>query len=137
MDAGSLSIFSRLISMGSSSLLQYVSESFPWTADPANRALHRVLALAHEEHDETVRLTRLLQKKHLPLPASGYPSHFTNYNFCALAFMLAKLIVEHEKEIAELQAKLHLAEDEEVLKQAQGYLDLKREHLRSLQELLA
>ena len=31
MDAGSLSLFCRLISMGAYSLLQYVSESFPWS----------------------------------------------------------------------------------------------------------
>ena len=133
MDAGSLTLFKRLISMGSSSLLQYVSESFPWSADPAHTAVNQVLAIAHEERDEVARFTRILQKKHVRLPSLGaYPSHFTTINFCSLDFMLPKLIAEHEKEIAEIESRLHSAEDEEIKKLAAGYLGMKRRHLQSL-----
>ena len=136
MDAGSLTLIHRLISMGSSSLLQYVSESFPWSADPTHIALARVVTIAHSERDAVTRLTRLLQKKHLSLPPFGsYPSHFTTMNFVSLDYLLPKLIAEHEKETSEIEARLHLSDDEEIRKLAQGYLDLKRGHLQTLKDL--
>jgi hypothetical protein len=136
MDAGSLTLIHRLIAMGSSSLLQYVSESFPWSADPAHAALARVLTIAHSEHDAVTRLTRLLQKKYLPVPALGsYPSHFTTMNFVSLEYLLPKLIAEHAKETAEIEAKLQLTDDEEIRKLAHAYLDMKRGHLQTLKEL--
>jgi hypothetical protein len=138
MDAGSQSLFSRLISMGSSSLLQYVSESFPWSADPAHAALDVVQSVAHEERDEVVRLTRMLQKRHLPLPVIGaYPSHFTNINFVSLDYLLPKLCSEHEKEIAEIESKLYQVGDDDIREEVQGYLDMKRRHLQTLQGLTA
>lgn len=136
MDAGSFTLLSRLIAMGSGSLLQYVSESFPWSADPAHAAVNGVLAIAREERDEVTRFTRVLQKKHLRLPPMGsYPSHFTTINFCSLEYILPKLIAEHQKEIAEIETRLHEAGDEEVLALAAGYLDMKRRHLQTLQGL--
>lgn len=138
MDAGSLTLFTRLISMGSSSLLQYVSESFPWTADPGHAALNAMLSVAQEERDEVTRFTRILQKKRLRQPPMGaYPSHFTTINFCSLDYILPKLVAEHEKEIAEIESTLHLVEDEEVGKLAAGYLDMKRRHLQTLKDLAA
>jgi hypothetical protein len=136
MDAGSLTLIHRLIAMGSSSLLQYVSESFPWSADPARVALARIMTIAHSERDAVTRLTRLLQKKHLSLPPFGsYPSHFTTMNFVSLDYLLPRLIAEHEKETAEIEMTLHLSDDEEMRKLAQGYLDLKRGHLQTLKDL--
>jgi hypothetical protein len=136
MDAGSYTLLSRLIAMGSGSLLQYVRESFPWSADPAHTAVQAVVEIANEERDEVTRFVRMLQKKRLRLPPMGaYPSHFTTINFCSLDYLLPKLIVEHQKEIAEIEAKLHSAGDEDIRKLAAGYLDMKRRHLASLQGL--
>ncbi len=138
MDVGSQTLFVRLISMGSSSLLQYVSESFPWSADPAHAALNAVRAVAHEERDAVARFTRILQKKRLRQPLMGaYPSHFTTINFCALDYLLPRLIAEHEREIAEIETKLHAADDKEIHALAAGYLDMKRRHLQTLNDLAA
>ena len=135
MDAGSLTLFMRLISLGSGSLLQYVSEAFPWSGDPAHTAVDRVGSIAAEERDAVARLTRLLQKKRMRLPTVGYPSHFTTINFCSLDYLLPKLVADHEKEIAEIESRLGTAEDEEIRKLAQGYLDMKRGHLDILKQL--
>lgn len=138
MDAGSLNLFTRLIAMGSSSLLQYVSESFPWSADPTHAAVRQVLSIAQEERDEVTRFTRIMQKKHQPIPKLGaYPSHFTTINFCSIDYLLPKLIAEHEKEIADIEARLHRADDEDIRKLAVGYLDMKRRHLQTLKDLAA
>ena len=136
MDAGSLSLFCRLISMGAYSLLQYVSESFPWSASASAGALTKVREIAAEERVEVARFTRILQKRHISLPIQGaYPSHYTTMNFVALDYLLPKLIGEHEKEIAEIESKLPTVGDEEIRVLAQAYLDMKRRHLQILIDL--
>jgi hypothetical protein len=138
MDAGSLTLMHRLISMGATSLLQYASESFPWSADPAHAAVLRVREMAGAEKAEVIRLTRYLQKKRISQPPrASYPSHFTTINFCSLDYLLPKLIAEHESQVAELESKLRLTEDEEIGKFAQAYLDMKRDHLQALRGLAA
>ena len=138
MDAGSFNLISRLIAMGSGSFLQYVSQSFPWSADPAHAAVQSVRQIAQEEHDEVRRFLRMLQKKHLRLPPMGsYPSHFTTINFCSLDFLLPKLIAEHQKEVAEIDSRMPEAGDEDIRALAAGYLDMKRRHLQTLTDLVA
>ncbi|MBI3822854.1 MAG: hypothetical protein HY289_09280 [Planctomycetes bacterium] len=73
----------------------------------------------------------------LPPPPS-YPSHFTTINFCSLDYLLPKLIFEAAAEVAEIERMLPLADnDEEVRRLAQSCLDMKREHLRTLQDVAA
>lgn len=136
MDAGNLKLVQQLIAMGSGSLLQYVSESSPYSADPAHTAFSRVVALAHEERDEVARLTRLLQKMHLSPPRTGsYPSHFTTMNFVTLDYLLPKLIAEHERETSQLVAALLVLDDDETRNIVQSYHDMKRRHLDVLKDL--
>ena len=136
MDLAGVRFLGRLIWMGSSSLLQYASESFPWSADPVQAALDRLRKIAAEERDEVIGLTRWIQKQHLHVPPLGaYPSHFTTINFCALDYLLPKLVTEHEKEIAEITTRLAACDDEAIRKLAQRYLDMKRDHLRALKDL--
>jgi hypothetical protein len=136
MDAGSLALLHRLVSMGARSLLQYVCQAVPWSADASDHALARVQAIAAEERNATARLTRHLQKKHLRLaPIESYPSHFTTLNFCTLDYLLPKVIAEHEKEVAEIEGRLHGAQDEEVRTLAEAYLERKRRDLQTLKEI--
>ena len=136
MDAASLSLLARLIEMGSTSLLQYVCESVPYTPPKFQPAYHKVVAMAHEERAEVARFTRFLQKKHIRMKApESYPSHFTTMNYCSFDFLLPRLSIEHEKEVAEIEKRLPAAIDADALSMAQAYLDMKRQHLRSLREL--
>jgi hypothetical protein len=136
MDAGSLQLLHELIAMGSTSLLQYVSESSPFSGDAAHVDVDRVKAAAREERDEVVRLTRLLQKRHERLAKTGsYPSHFTTMNFVTLDYLRPKLIAETEREIASIAGKLDSAGDEEIRQLAENYLAMKRRHLEMLQTM--
>ena len=137
MDAGSLRLLHRLIVMGSRSLLQYASESVPWSAQASKPALAHILTIAQEERDAATKLMRFLQKKRLRLlPLGSYPSHFTTGNFVSVDYLLPKLIAEHEKETAEIETLVSLAEDEEMRTVGQNYLDMKRRHLQSLKDNL-
>ncbi len=136
MDVGSLKLLEQLVALGSGSLLQYVSEAFPYSADPRQAAFHRVLALAHEERDAVARLSRSLQKMHVRLPKTGsYPSHFTTMNFVTLDYLVPKLVAENEKEIAQVAAALTLLEDAQARDFAQTYHDMKCRHLEVLKNL--
>jgi hypothetical protein len=136
MDAASFSLLSRLIEMGTCSLLQYTCELVPYTPPGLQALRAKVFAMAEEERAEVARFMRFLQKQHLRLktPAS-YPSHFTTMNFCSLDFLLPKLRAEHEKEIAEIESRLAAALNEEVRTMAAAYLAMKRQHLAALTTL--
>lgn len=135
MDAGSLSVLSRLAAMGAYSLLQYVGQSVPWSADGKVAARGRILALAEEERTAASQLVRTLQKKRSPIRMmGGFPSHFTSGNFVSIDYLLPKLIAEHEKEVAEVEGLMPKIADEEALRLATAYLDMKRRHLQDLRE---
>ncbi len=138
MDARSLTLLHRLVGMGSRSLLQYVCQAFPYSADKADGAFARVQAIAAEESDATARLIRHFQKNRLRLPPiESFPSHFTTINFVSLDYLVPKLIAEHKSETAELEGRLRQIEDEDVRVLGQSYLDMKRRHLQTLHELAA
>lgn len=138
MDAGSLKLIHRLIAVGSSSLMQYVCESFPWYADPAHAAQDAVVAMAAAERDDAVRLSGFLAKRHLDQPAPAtYPSHFTTTNFCSLDYLLPKLVAEEGHTIAEVTTGLASCGDETVRGMVQGILDRRRQHLDTLKALAA
>jgi hypothetical protein len=135
MDAGSLSLLYRLASMGAYSLLQYVGQSFPWSAEKSQGLRAQILTMAREERESAAQLMRVLQKKHVPMRVKGgFPSHYTSGNFVAIDYLLPKLIAEHEKEVAEIERELPKVADEEAHTLAQTYLDMKRGHLRTLKE---
>ena len=138
MNAANLRLIHRLIEMGTTSLLQYVSEAVPWSADAAHVAIKQVDSIAQEERAEVARLTRLLQKRHLGLAKTGsYPSQFTTINYVTIDYLLPRLVAEGKRDIAELQARLQNAGDEEVRAWIQVYLDMKARHLLALQKLTA
>jgi hypothetical protein len=138
MDAGSLAVLQRLIALGGRSFLQYVSESSPWTTDQTEHALAQICALAEEERGAVTRLVRFLQRKHArPIVLGSYPAHFTMMNFMTVDWLLPKLRADAEKQVAEIEKGLAAATDEEVRTLTQEYLEMKRRHLQTLNELSA
>jgi hypothetical protein len=138
MEGADLALLHRLVAMGSRSLLQYVCQAVPWSADSRAQAIAKIQDIAAEERDATARLTRHLQKKRLRLPPHfSFPSHFTTINFVSIDYLLPRLIAEHESEVAELEGRLAKVECEEVRDLAQHYLDRKRRDLQSLKDLTA
>jgi len=136
MDALSYHSLGRLISLGSSSLLQYVCDSAPFSPVGSDAALPLVLKLAQEERDQITLLIRWMQKKHERLPATGvYPSHFTTTNFCSIEYLLPKVIAETTREITELERLSGQVDDNEVHVLVVKFLEMKRRHLAALTAL--
>jgi rubrerythrin len=135
MDANSLIALQSLIPMGGRSLLQYVSESNPWTTSKTQDALAHVQELAQEEITAVDKLIRFLRKKHVrPTVLGSYPSYFTTLNFMNLEYLMPKLIAENQLQIGVLEKRLAATSDDEAHGILQVYLAMKRRHLQTLQE---
>jgi hypothetical protein len=136
MDAGSRASFRRLIALGASSLLQYASESSPWSLGGSHDTLDKVRVLAAEDRAEIARFTRWLQKKHERVPLLySYPSHFTTMNFVSLDYLLPKLLDENARQLVAIEGLLNAMDDEEARALTAGYLDMKKRHLETLRAL--
>ena len=136
MDAAAIALLFRLITLGTRSLLQYVSESSPWSAEKGHAAAEAIVSMARAERDEVARLTRILQKKRVRMPAAAsYPSHFTTMNYVTVDYLTPKLIAEHEMEIAEIERQLHEVDADEIRGLVESHLAMKRRHLDALRQL--
>src|SRR5207253_7769221 len=63
IDPVTQAVLQRIIRREGRSLLQYVSESFPWTAPGENGAVVRLREIAAEENNSTAALVRYVSKR--------------------------------------------------------------------------
>src|SRR5205807_2321530 len=85
------------------SLLQYVSESFPWTTHKNHQALPVLFEMAKEEEQGAAAIVRLLVANRVRPPYLGaYPMSYTTINYMSLDFLLPHLIDFENRRIAEL-----------------------------------
>jgi hypothetical protein len=136
--APSAAVLQTILRRESRSLFQYVREAYPWTTANARATLVELDRLIDEEAAATASLGRFLLKHHIPLPYLGaYPSHFTNVNYIGLDFLMPKLVEQQREAIAALGHDLNALSDEESRKQVLPILEMKRRHLKKLEELAA
>jgi hypothetical protein len=85
IEARSKTVLQDLFRRESRSLLQYVSESFPWITPEEQHALASLQAMVREERDSLAGLAGFLTRNHVfPLPLGPYPMTFTNINYMSL-----------------------------------------------------
>jgi hypothetical protein len=135
MNPASHESLGQLAALGTSSLLQYIAQAGTWAAPAAQDTLAAVLLLADEEREATSRFVRFLQKNRFRLPPLGFfPSQFTTMNFVGVEYLVPVLIKEHVKEIGAIERLLARMDDEQIRAMTQAYLEMKRRHLRTLEE---
>jgi hypothetical protein len=118
------------------SLLQYVSESFPWTTSKNEAALAKFQEMVKEEQEATARLGRFLRKRKIRLPYLGaYPMSYTTINFVSFEHLLPYLIDFEKRRLAELEVDLMAATDDEAHALLRDLIELKRRHLQTLSGL--
>jgi hypothetical protein len=96
-----------LIRKEAHSLLQYLSDAYPWT--PANDVARRdaILACARREQEGIGALVRYCVRHQLGYPSFGaYPEHFMDLNFVSLDSLMPTLLAQQKKRIAELEWSL-------------------------------
>jgi hypothetical protein len=96
-----------LIRKESRSLLQYLSDAYPWTPAQEVPLRDEILASARRERDAIGDLVRYCVRHQLGYPSFGaYPEHFMDLNFVSLDSLLPTLLAEQKKRIAELEWSL-------------------------------
>jgi rubrerythrin len=132
------SLLEEIVRRQARSLLQYVSEAFPWTSPEEQDALQRLHQIIGEEYRAVGDLVRFLVRNHRTPPLMGsYPMNFTNINYVTLDHLL-RLLVDYEKTaVQELKQALSRLADGEARNLVQAMLDMKRRHLETLQALAA
>jgi hypothetical protein len=121
----------------SRSLLQYVSEVYPWATAEDEDKLAWLQKLAEEDRQGTAGLSQYLYKQRCP-PAylGGFPHSFTGLGFISLAHVLPLLVEDQRRHLADLERDLAAVRGEGPREQVQKLLEMKRRHLAALEELV-
>src|SRR5947209_16586882 len=138
MDVQSQRILQHIVRREGRSLLQYMSDAFPWTTLGEGEVLARVQQFVKEERDSVARLVRFLQRRRVTPPYFGaFPMSFTTLNFITLDHLLPLLVRAERKAIAELEHDLAFLTDPEARQLIQDMVEMKRRHEKTLEELAA
>lgn len=136
IDAQTYALLQGLMRREGRSLLQYVSEAFPWTTAEKGEAAAQLRAMAEEENAGMAALARLLTRNHRTPPYLGsYPMDFTTLNFVSLEHLLPQLAASQRRGIAAIERDLNDLIDPEVRDVVGGLLAKKHQHLQTLEKL--
>lgn len=120
------------------SLLQYVSEAFPWTNSAGDPNTENVRELAREERDAVGALVKFLTRRRHTVPYLGpYPMAFTTMNFVSLEYLLPRLADDGRRAIAALERDRSALTDADARAEVEKFLEMKRRHLKALEALAA
>jgi hypothetical protein len=118
------------------SLLQYLSEAFPWPKTSGDPTPGKVRDLAREERDAVGTLVRFLARRRHTVPYLGaFPMGFTSLNFIALDVALSRLVEDGHRAVAALEADRAALTDPEAQAELDKFLELKRRHVKALEAL--
>jgi rubrerythrin len=137
-DARTAAILQDVLRREGRSLLQYVSEAFPWATAEERAALAALQKLIDEERRAAAELGRFLTRRRVALPYLGaYPMEFTTTNYVSLDHLLPLLIGQQKKAVARLEQDLAALADADARTQLERLLTMKRQHLKELESLAA
>lgn len=133
-----LALLQNLVRREGRSLVQYVSESFPWTTPDEYAALARFQEIVHEDMEGAARIARFLTRHKVRTlgPLGPYPMNFTTINYSSLDHLLPILQDNQRRRIAELTVDLKKVTDPECRHLLEEFIDLKRRHLAKLESMM-
>jgi len=138
IDASGQALLQDIVRRESRSLLQYVSEAFPWTTREERAALVTLQEMIEDERRNTAALGQFLVRRKIGVPYLGpYPDSFTSMNYVSLDYLLPRLVEYQHRAIRQLQADLRKLSDVDATEQVERILDAKRRHLQILERLAA
>ena len=138
IDAAGQALLQDIVRRESRSLLQYISEAFPWTTREERAALATLQGMIDEERRNAAALGQFLVRRKIGVPYLGpYPVSFTSMNYLSLDYLLPRLVEYQHRAIRQLQADLRTLSDMDATEQVERILNAKRRHLQILEGLAA
>lgn len=118
-------------------LLQYVGESWPWTA--SDEAEQQVIDnLVARQQQSVAKLADILHRRRNFIDFGAYPTEFTDLQYLALDHLLDQLVTSERALVDALgQAVTAVAGDDEAQAALESSLTVERDNLGRLEELAA
>ena len=133
---GTSTILQDVVRRESRSLLLYIGDSFPWTANDHAPDLVTMRKLVTREVNAISTVGKYLVRQRItPPPYGSYPSSFTSCNFIDLAFLLPRLMAAQDISIAALSADIDRVHEPDAKKQLVALHDVKQMTLAGLAAL--
>ena len=138
IDSQLVSILQDIVRRENRSLLQYIHDSFPWTPADEQPMLAQLRQFAEEEREAAAKLGRWLARIRIIVPNLGaYPAAFTTINYVSLDHVLPKVATDEREGLAMLEQDLAAIHDQDARSLVAALVDMKRQHLKSVEELAA
>jgi hypothetical protein len=90
------------------SLLQYVSESWPWAASGSEETRRTLLRLAAQQRENVAELAWLLDARGEIVDFGSYPTEYTSLHYVSVDYLLDRLVA-NQSEIASACEKISRA----------------------------
>jgi len=138
IDAAGRALLQDIFRRESRSLLEYVSDAYPWATPHERTTLTTLQKLIEEERQNATALGRCLVRCRIGLPHLGaYPFSFTTMNYVSLDHLLPLLVEHQQRALEELQTDLPKIAGQDAQVHVQRILETKRRHLQTLQSMAA
>jgi hypothetical protein len=136
MAAQDAELLETIIRREGRSLLQYLSEAYPWPKSSGDPTPDRVRDLAREERDAVGSLVKFLaRRRHTVAYLGAFPMAFTTMNYVSVDYVLPRLAEDGRRAVAALERDRAALTDADARAEVDRLLDLKRRHLKALEGL--
>lgn len=107
----SLELNQLVVDMGRS-LLQYVDESWPWTAQESAARRQTLAELATRQRDHVAEIVELLNQRGSEVVFGTYPVTYTDLHYVELDYLISQLIENETALIGQIEATATLCEQD-------------------------
>ena len=136
LDAQTQALLQDIVRRQSRSLLQYVSEAFPWTTPEEQGALEVIRGLIVEEQALAASVAKFLQRAQVGVPYTGsYPKAFTTINYVSLDYLLPLLIKQERASLEVLEREAEQIGNAEARALVDQIVAVQRRHVTTLEGL--
>jgi hypothetical protein len=132
----SLQTLNNLLNRLNCSLLQYIGESWPWTARGDSSREEIFMALVRRQHFGAERLAELLVERRAVIEIGNYPWDGSSLHYVTLDFVKPKLLADEQSILQQLnQAVSILNGDAEAVRLVEQLIADEEQAIARLQKL--
>jgi hypothetical protein len=118
------------------SLLQYVGESWPWTAEHETQPREVINRLVAEQQESVAQIAEFLDERGHRITYGSFPTEYTSLHYAALDYLLTRLIADQREIFEEVgEARLEAEGDYDAELLLTGVSEQARRHLTELEQL--